>query len=85
MDFELSPVAKGYQERLLEFMDEWVYPNEAAAEEQIAASGDPHHHPEILETLKAEARRRGSGTFSCRTRRSGRPGCRISTTPLWLR
>ncbi len=58
MDFELSPVAKGYQERLLEFMDEWVYPNEAAAEEQIAASGDPHHHPEILETLKAEARRR---------------------------
>ena len=58
MDFELSPVAQDYRERLLEFMDQYVYPNEEVAEGQIVASGDPHHHPEILEVLKQEARRR---------------------------
>ncbi|MQY29402.1 acyl-CoA dehydrogenase family protein [Nocardia aurantia] len=48
-----------YQHELLAFMDEQVYPAEPVYEEQMAASGDPHHHPRILEDLKAEARRRG--------------------------
>jgi len=59
MDFELSPVAEEYRTRLSAFMDEHVYPNEERAEEEIRASGDPHHHPEVIEELKAEARRRG--------------------------
>lgn len=59
MDFELSPTATDYRARLLEFMDVHVYPNEEVAEAQIAESGDPHHHPEVIEELKAEARRRG--------------------------
>jgi acyl-CoA dehydrogenase len=59
MDFELSPVAEEHRARLSAFMDEHVYPNEERAEEEIRASGDPHHHPEVLEELKAEARRRG--------------------------
>ncbi|MFN8038809.1 MAG: acyl-CoA dehydrogenase family protein [Acidimicrobiales bacterium] len=59
MDFELSPVARELQERLLAFMDERVYPAEQVARDQMAASGDPHHHPAVLEELKREARERG--------------------------
>ena len=59
MDFELSPVASELRERLLAFMDERVYPAEQIARDQMAASGDPHHHPAVLEELKREARERG--------------------------
>ncbi|TWH02687.1 acyl-CoA dehydrogenase [Nocardioides sp. J9] len=57
--YETSERAKKYQEELLDFMDAHVYPAESVYEEQMAASGDPHHHPQVLEDLKAEARRRG--------------------------
>jgi acyl-CoA dehydrogenase len=40
-------------------MDENVYPSEAVYLEQMATAGDPHHHPEVLEHLKREARERG--------------------------
>jgi len=40
-------------------MDECVYPAEPVYAEQMAAAGDPHHHPQILEDLKAEAKTRG--------------------------
>jgi acyl-CoA dehydrogenase len=59
MDFELSDRCKEYQERLLDFMDTHVYPAEAVLEEQVASSGDPHHHAPIMEELKTEAKRRG--------------------------
>ena len=59
MDFTWSAVAEEYRGRLLEFMERSVYPAEPVAEEQITASGNPHHHPEVLEELKAEARRLG--------------------------
>src|SRR3954470_20055738 len=59
MDFELTDRCKAFQERLLAFMDEHVYPAEAVYEEQVRASGDPHHHPAVMEELKEEARRRG--------------------------
>jgi len=59
MDFALSPVAAELRERLLAFMDEAVYPAEEVYEAQLAASGDPHFHPPVMEELKAEARRRG--------------------------
>lgn len=59
---ELLPVsdrAKAYQEDLLAFMDEHVYPAESVYAEQMRAAGDPHHHPQILEDLKAVAKERG--------------------------
>ncbi len=59
MDFELTDRCKGYRARLLAFMDEHVYPAEPVYEQQLAASGDPHHQPAILEQLKDEARSRG--------------------------
>jgi acyl-CoA dehydrogenase len=59
MDFELTDRCKDYVERVQAFMDDRVYPGEAAYERQMRASGDPHHHPPIIEELKDEARQRG--------------------------
>jgi acyl-CoA dehydrogenase len=59
MDFEPSATSRDLQERLLRFMDEQVYPAEAVYQEQMAGSGDPHHHPQIIDDLKADARSRG--------------------------
>ncbi|MBK9180248.1 MAG: acyl-CoA dehydrogenase family protein [Acidimicrobiales bacterium] len=59
MDFAMTDRAARLQDELLAFMDSHIYPNEAVYEEQLAASGDPHSQPPVMEELKAEARRRG--------------------------
>ena len=59
MDFEFSPRAQELRERLLEFMDEHVYPGELVWREQVRESGNPHFHAPVVEELKAEARSRG--------------------------
>jgi len=59
MDFEFSDRCKELRERLLNFMDEHVYPNERVYEEQLEESGDPHFHPPIVEELKERAREVG--------------------------
>src|SRR6478735_8541124 len=59
MDFAFSDRCNEYRTTLLEFMDDCVYPNEAVYHEQLAASGNPHHHPPVMEEMKAEARSRG--------------------------
>ncbi|MEV4129006.1 acyl-CoA dehydrogenase family protein [Nocardia sp. NPDC049707] len=57
--FTTSERTQQYQHDLRAFMDECVYPAESEYEKQMAAAGDPHHHPQIVEDLKAEARGRG--------------------------
>jgi len=57
--FAVSDRAKRYQDDLLAFMDEQVYPAEEVYEEQMRASGDPHHQPAVIEELKTEAKKRG--------------------------
>ncbi len=57
--FTGSERAQRYIADLTAFMDERIYPAEAVYQEQMRAAGDPHHHPQILEDLKAEARERG--------------------------
>jgi acyl-CoA dehydrogenase len=59
MDFEFSPAAQALRQRLVAFMDEKVIPAEATYRQQMAASGDAHFHPPVIEELKAEARQRG--------------------------
>ena len=59
MDFELSATSQRLRDELLAFMDERVYPAEAVYREQMAAAGDPHAHPHVIEDLKVEARKRG--------------------------
>jgi acyl-CoA dehydrogenase len=59
MEFAFSPKAQELRTQLLAFMDSHVYPAEAVYDEQMAAAGDPHAHPEVIEDLKREARARG--------------------------
>jgi acyl-CoA dehydrogenase len=59
MDFALSARTEELQGRLADFIAERVDPAEAVYAEQVAASGDPHFHPPVMEDLKAEARARG--------------------------
>jgi acyl-CoA dehydrogenase len=59
MDFAFSATVDEYRQRLLEFMEAHIYPAEPVYRQQMAESGNPHHHPEILETLKKEARSQG--------------------------
>jgi acyl-CoA dehydrogenase len=56
MEFEFSDRCQLLRERLLAFMDQHIYPAEPVYHEQLAASGDPHSHPAIMEELKARAR-----------------------------
>nr|WP_084487122.1 acyl-CoA dehydrogenase family protein [Nocardia sienata] len=57
--FTSTERAREYRRTLLAFMDDSVYPAEPIYAQQMAAAGDPHHHPQILEDLKAEAKQRG--------------------------
>jgi len=59
MQFELSDRAKEYQEKLLAFMDEHVYPAESVYHAQMAESGNANFQPPIIEELKTEAKKRG--------------------------
>ena len=59
MEFAMSDTAREYQDRLLAFMDEHVYPAEPVLAEQTRVTDDPWATPPIIEELKAEARKRG--------------------------
>jgi len=59
MDFALSPKVEDLRKRLIAFMDEYVYPNEKLASQQVHASGDEHSEPPIVKELKQKARARG--------------------------
>ena len=54
-----SDRSDAYRAQLLEFMDARVYPAEAVYHEQLAAAGNPHAQPPILEELKTDAKARG--------------------------
>jgi len=56
--FEPSPRGERYRVQLLDFMATHVYPAEAEYEIQMRESGNAHHHPQVIEDLKREARRR---------------------------
>lgn len=58
MDFTYSPRSQELQNELDDFMRTDVIPSEEEYFAEIASHG-PHHHPEIMEELKARARSRG--------------------------
>src|SRR6516165_1594188 len=59
MDFEPSEKVKQIQAQLFRFMDEYVYPAERIAEEQVEKSGDPHHFPEVVREIQGKAKALG--------------------------
>ncbi|HET9110668.1 MAG TPA: acyl-CoA dehydrogenase family protein [Ktedonobacterales bacterium] len=59
MEFAYSDKSRALIERLTAFMERYIYPNERVYHEQIAASGDPFHHTEIVDELKTRAKAEG--------------------------
>ena len=59
MDFSYSRKTEALRRRVLDFMDDAVYPAEAAYAEQLAAAGDRWETPPVMEALKAQARAAG--------------------------
>ena len=59
MEFAYSDKGRALIERVSAFMERYVYPNERVYHEQIAASGNPFHHTEIVDELKARAKAEG--------------------------
>lgn len=59
MDFAYSEKVNVLRQRLKDFMDLHIYPHQQTYRDQIAASGNPHHHAEIVDELKARARQEG--------------------------
>ncbi len=57
--YEMSPRAAEYRQRLLDFMDQYIYPNEAVYEQQMRELDNPHANPQILDQLKEKARAEG--------------------------
>ena len=59
MDFTYSEKVNGWRKKLNEFMDLYIYSNDPLYHEQITASGNPHHHAEIIDELKVKAKEQG--------------------------
>ncbi len=59
MDFAYSDKVNELRTHLLAFMEQYIYPNQQTYHDQIAASGNPHHHAEIIDDLKPKARAEG--------------------------
>ena len=56
MDFAFTDRAKNLQDQVRDFMHHEVLPAEPVYRRQVEESGDPFHHPQIMEDLKARAR-----------------------------
>ncbi len=59
MDFAYTEKVNRLRERVSDFMQRHIYPNLQRYHDQIAASGNPHHHAEIVDELKPLARAEG--------------------------
>ena len=59
MDFAYTQKVNELRKRVSAFMDRFIYPNEQTFRDQVAASGNPHHHAEIVDELKAKAKAEG--------------------------
>ncbi|GER85056.1 MAG: acyl-CoA dehydrogenase family protein [Thermogemmatispora sp.] len=59
MDFTYSERVNELRQRLLDFMERYIYPNQETYRRQIEASGNPHHHAEIVDELKQKAKAEG--------------------------
>ncbi|GAC1672328.1 MAG: acyl-CoA dehydrogenase family protein [Ktedonobacteraceae bacterium] len=59
MDFAYTEKVNLLRKRVSDFMEHSIYPNQQKYHAQIAASGDPHHHAEIVDEMKSLARAQG--------------------------
>jgi acyl-CoA dehydrogenase len=59
MDFAYTEKVNELRKRVSAFMDRSIYPNQQTFRDQVAASGNPHHHAEIVDELKTKAKAEG--------------------------
>jgi acyl-CoA dehydrogenase len=59
VDFEYSPKVKALQQRVADFMELVVYPNERVFHQQVAEGASRWEIPPIMEEMKAQARTLG--------------------------
>ena len=59
MDFAFSDKTQDLQRQVREFMEGEVFPAESTYREQVRDSGNPFHHPQVMEDLKSKARSAG--------------------------
>lgn len=59
MDFNYSKKSLDLQKQLVDFFEEYIYPNENAYDKEIEDSGNPLHRPNILDDLKEKAKKSG--------------------------
>ncbi len=59
MDFAYPDKVNTLRRQVSDFMERYIYPNQQTYRDQIAASGNPHHHAEIIDDLKPKARAEG--------------------------
>jgi acyl-CoA dehydrogenase len=83
MDFALSPKAQDMLGRLKAFMDEHIYPNMRAYEEQLRADpADPWRVPEVLLSIQAKARAAGLWAMHIQDPRHGAGLTNLEYAPL---
>jgi acyl-CoA dehydrogenase len=83
MDFAYDETTVEFQQRLLAFMDECVYPAEARFSEEAESLDDRWGTPPVIEELKVEGRRRGLwNLFLPRTHEHGAGLTNLQYAPL---
>ena len=77
MPHTFSAIGLQMQADVKQFMDEFIYPNEAEYHRQYAEGGD-HSYPPILDKLKAAAREKGLWNLFLPHLRAGEPGTKLT-------
>jgi acyl-CoA dehydrogenase len=77
MPYEFTAAGRELQERVRDFMDAHIYPNETEYYRQYREGGD-HSYPPILDDLKAEAKKGGLWNLFLPHLREGDPGTKLT-------
>ncbi|MEC7820624.1 MAG: acyl-CoA dehydrogenase family protein [Actinomycetota bacterium] len=82
MDFSISAIAEDYLNKLNVFFDEHIFPNEKVYDEEIDNSDDPLHIPQLLNDLKAVAKKEGLWNLFLPDKRYGPGLSNLDYAPL---
>jgi acyl-CoA dehydrogenase len=85
MDFAYDTQTEELRKRLLDFMDEWIYPAEPVFAEQVARSAQGPDHwrrPPVMADLKQQARSRGLWNLFLAHNESGAGLTNLQYAPL---
>ncbi|UCE87828.1 MAG: acyl-CoA dehydrogenase family protein, partial [Deltaproteobacteria bacterium] len=82
MNFEFPDTVKHLESELRQFMDDYVYPAEREYAQQVEASGDPHHEPQLMKELQEKARAKGLWNLFLPDEEHGAGLSNLEYTPL---